>query len=81
MTDQEVAKAYESVCSAGIDRPGTVAAKLKADHLACRKVLSDLLGNHPETIRTRLSGLGDGAHGSITCTAADIRDAMRVLGL
>lgn len=64
MTDQEVAKAYESMCSAGIDGPGTVAAKLKADHLACREVLSGLLGNHPDTLRTRLSGLGDGARGS-----------------
>lgn len=36
MTDAAVAAGYEATVSAGIDRPGTNAYKLKADHLAAR---------------------------------------------
>lgn len=42
MTDEEVAKGYMAVTSAGIDRPGTIAAKLKADHLAARARVAEL---------------------------------------
>lgn len=76
MTDQEVDQGYAMIASSS-----GMAKQLEADHLACRKALSALLGNTPRELRARLNGLDDMAHGRITCTAADIRDAMRALGI
>lgn len=42
MSDQDIEAGYIAVTSAGIDKPGSIAYRLKADHLRARKKLAEL---------------------------------------